>query len=132
MKVNKPKITLKNQKLVTAYIDNGGNGTQAAIDAGYNVSKRSSATKIAYQVLNKPSVREYLELHAEKAAQNIAKMADDAENEAVRLNANKDILDRAGYKPIDRAQNVNVNVDANDPEIVAKAKSFDEWFSQQP
>jgi len=47
-------------------------------------------------------VREYIEDNAAGAMSRIVEMSIEAINETVRLNANKDILDRGGYKAPDR------------------------------
>ena len=41
---------------------------------------------------------------AEKAAEIAFELAQTAESEAVRLQAVKDVLDRAGYKPTDKIE----------------------------
>ena len=102
------------------------NATQAAINAGY--SPRSASSQ-ASQLLNNPKVLKYLEerekaiiqelqeefmfdaLEARKVMYEIMKnpMADDRD----RLNAAKDFLDRAGFKPTDRVDiegNVGVTI----------------------
>jgi hypothetical protein len=42
--------------------------------------------------------------HAVKALGKIAQLSGGAKSEYVQLEASKDILDRAGFKPIDRSQ----------------------------
>jgi len=60
------------------------------------------------QVLNKQVVRDYIESQAYGAATRITKMSCLSRNEMVKLAANKDILDRAGYKPQEAAVNINI------------------------
>ena len=75
------------------------NATRAAL-ASYNTTDYSTAANIGSENLKNPNIIAFLELAAEEAAGNIMKLAQTAENETVRLNANRDILDRAGYEPI--------------------------------
>ena len=60
------QLTLKQKLFCQNYIENRGNGTQAVIDAGYNVSKaglidRKQAKVIASQNLAKKPIQEYLQ-----------------------------------------------------------------------
>jgi len=55
------RLTIKQQKWVDAYIENGGNGCKAVIDAGYDTVSEKSAQVIASQNLNKPLIRMALE-----------------------------------------------------------------------
>ena len=50
------------------------------------------------------SVSEQLGMNATVAAAKVLKLASGAKSEYVQLEASKDILDRAGFKPIDRSQ----------------------------
>lgn len=102
---------------VTEYLRNGNNATQAAIAAGYSEKTASSQGS---RLLKSVEVQQYLN----KTEQNLNKdlrmmFAEDAVkaynvmldimNDATtppkdRLVAARDLLDRAGYKPIDRVQ----------------------------
>lgn len=117
------EATKKQKGFAKTYIETG-NGTQAAL-AHYNTKDPDVAKSIASENLTKPNVRALIEDFAEKAAKNVQILADTAENETVRLNANKDVLDRAGYKPIERTMNVNVEVEASE-EIKELAKKLNE------
>lgn len=106
--------TLKQKVLAEAYVRGDkktrGNGVQSAIKA-YNIggkggSKtpkqiRQTAGIIAHEVLNKPNVREYLRGIAQEMVEIVHSIARKGETDTVRLNAAKDVLDRAGYKPVD-------------------------------
>lgn len=84
------------------------NGTQAAIDAGYNVKSRGVARVIATENLTKPSIKEeiakkhqYFEdvLQSEilNLLNNLLEIAHDKTiNPGVRVKAITDLLDRAG------------------------------------
>ena len=92
---------------VREYVDNGGNATQAAIAVG--VSK-SSARTVGYRL----KARLVKEIDAEQKAQlegyvpsairQIQNLAENAESENVKLKANADLLDRAGWKPVDKTE----------------------------
>lgn len=102
---------------VTEYLRNGNNATQAAIAAGYSEKTASSQGS---RLLKSVEIQQYLN----KTEQNLNKdlrmmFADDAvkaynvmleimNNPETppkdRLVAARDLLDRAGYKPVDKLQ----------------------------
>lgn len=108
---------LRPQKMifVTEYIKNGGNATQAAIAAGYS---EKTAYSQGSRLLKDVEIQQYLNkteqnlnrdlrtmfaedaVEAYKVLKNI--MNDEAAPHKDRLSAAKDLLDRAGYKPIDK------------------------------
>ena len=104
------KLTPKQTKLVDTLVATGCSIRQAASDAGYaqGESGRVSASK----TIRLPHVQQYmmsriqdqLGLNATMAASKVMTLAQGARSEHVQLEAAKDILDRAGFKPIDRAQ----------------------------
>lgn len=102
--------TKKQRGFAKDYVESG-NGTQAALK-NYDVKSPEVAKVIASENLTKPNVRELIDGYAQKATKNIQILAETAENEAVRLNANKDQLDRAGYKPVEKSITVSVEVEA--------------------
>lgn len=95
------KLTKKQEEFAKSYLDTG-NATKAVIEAGYDVKNNEVARSIGSENLTKPNIIEYLSSKAEKAASVIYDLCLNAENETVKLNASKDILDRAGYKPTDK------------------------------
>ncbi len=105
------KLTFKQKKFADKYLDTG-NGREAAL-ASYETKDPNTAGNIASTNLTKPNVIEYLKSQAQAAAERVIVLAESAENETVRLNANKDILDRSGYKAVDKVQSLNVNVNTN-------------------
>lgn len=104
------KLTSKQTVLVDTLVASGCSITQAAKEAGYaqGESGRVSASK----ALRQPHVQQYmmerisdqLGMNATVAAAKVLKLASGAKSEYVQLEASKDILDRAGFKPIDRSQ----------------------------
>lgn len=59
-----PKLTLKQDAFVKAYLLNGGNATQAAIDAGY---KADNAKQIGSENLTKLDIRKAIDKHQQEA-----------------------------------------------------------------
>lgn len=94
------RLTKKQHAFVKEYLETG-NGTKSALKA-YNTNDYSTAGMIASENLKKPKIIEAMENEATNAFIRIVKISKTAKNESVKLNANKDILDRAGYKPIER------------------------------
>ncbi len=95
------RITKKQEGFLRDFLDTG-NGTQAAL-CNYNIkgkNKENIAASIAKENLRKPQIKDMLEMEAKGALSRILELSKGAENEAVRLSANRDILDRAGYRPI--------------------------------
>lgn len=92
---------------VREYVDNGGNATQAAIAVG---ASKASASTVGYRLktrLTKEIDAEQklqLEGYAPKAISQIQNLAENAESENVKLKANADLLDRAGWKPVDKQE----------------------------
>lgn len=103
------------------------NATQAAVDAGYS---SKSASSLAYQLLQNPIVLEYLEKREKQLEKELKRefffdaidarhvLSDIVNNpeskDADRINAAKDLLDRAGYKAVDVHEiqsTVNINAD---------------------
>lgn len=105
------KLTRKQKTFADEYLKTG-NGTHSAKKA-YNIKKKSDtvAAVIATENIRKPNVLEYLKENASIAASVIMDLVQNEETPAaVRLGASKDVLDRAGYKPIERTQDVNFNI----------------------
>ena len=105
------KLTRKQKAFADEYLKTG-NGTHSAKKA-YNIKKKSDtvAAVIATENIRKPNVLEYLKENASIAASVIMDLVQNEETPAaVRLGASKDVLDRAGYKPIERTQDVNFNI----------------------
>ena len=104
------KLTPKQTKLVDTLVATGCSIRQAASDAGY--AQGESGRVSASRTIRLPHVQQYmmsriqdqLGLNATMAASKVMTLAQGARSEHVQLEAAKDILDRAGFKPIDRAQ----------------------------
>lgn len=96
------RLTKKQKEFSDKYIETG-NGTKAALEV-YNTDDYNTAAAIASQNLNKLNIRAYLEEKSKDAASMVYKLSQKAKNEGVRLGASKDILDRAGFKPVEKSE----------------------------
>lgn len=96
-----PDLTHKQIGFVTYYVANGGQGTQAAKDAGY---APASAHVEAHRLLGMSKIIKAihdLTVHRlgaalPKALATIERLSEKARSEYVQLEASKDLLDRAG------------------------------------
>ncbi len=122
------RLTKKEKGFVKDYLESG-NGTQAALK-NYDTEDENVAASIASVKLRKVKIMEYLEEKSEKAVSNIYELANGAENEAVRLSANKDILDRAGFKAVEKSVNLNVEVPITDPKAFELAKEYEQKLKE--
>lgn len=112
MTEKKPKLTRKQKIFVEEYLETG-NGVRSALKA-YNTTSERVAASIASENLTKPDIMAYFNNIAEKVASNLYHLALNAESEQVQLGAGKDILDRAGFKPVDKQE---IKGDINIPSI---------------
>ncbi len=103
------KLSPRQVKFAQKYIETG-NATQAVIDAGYKLKNRAVAKTTGSNLLANEKVWALIESSAEQAQGNMLKLANGAKNESVRLGANKDILDRAGFAPVNKTQVTTVNI----------------------
>jgi phage terminase small subunit len=85
------------------YVENGGNGTKAAIEAGYGPK---GAHVRASELLRLPHIqaeitklcRVMLAVSAPKAIKVLGELAVSASSDSVKLQASISLLDRAGYR----------------------------------
>jgi phage terminase small subunit len=104
------KLTDKQTALVDTLVTTGCTLREAAEVAGYAAGESGRVS--ASRTLKLPHVQQYmmqavaeqLGMNATVAAARVLKLATGAKSEYVQLEASKDILDRAGFKPIDRSQ----------------------------
>ena len=106
-------LTDKQMALVDTLVADGCSIKEAAGKAGYadGEAGRVSASK----ALRQPHVQQYmmtrvgesLGLHATTAAAKLLNLARGAKSEYVQLEASKDILDRAGFKPADKQMHLH-------------------------
>ena len=104
------KLTDKQMALVDIMVAKGLPPAKAAVEAGYAEGKSGYVS--AYKALKTPHVQQYMMqrmneefgVSATVAVGTVRRLAENAKSEYVQLEASKDLLDRAGYKPIDRSQ----------------------------
>jgi len=104
------KLTDKQTALVDIMVAEGLSPAKAAVKAGYSEGKAGYVS--AYRALKTPHVQQYMMqrmneefgVSATVAVGTVRRLAQSAKSEYVQLEASKDLLDRAGYKPIDRSQ----------------------------
>jgi hypothetical protein len=106
MSVNPKKLTIKQAKFAEEYLETG-NATEAA-NRAYKPQKRATARAMGSENLTKPNIRAYLEERAADAVSMVFWLSQKAQSENVRLNACRDILDRAGYF-VDKTQIAEAN-----------------------
>ena len=120
--VTQRKVTSRQAALVDTLVAKGCSITEAAVEAGYASGESGRVT--ASKALRLPHVQQYmiervgeaLGLNATVAAAKLLHLAKGAKSEYVQLEASKDILDRAGFKPPDRhmhlhAGDISVSID---------------------
>jgi phage terminase small subunit len=98
---------VRDSDFIAEFIDNGGNATQAAKAVGVS---DGSASTVGYRMKNRlinnieAAQKEALKGYVSKALHQIQTLAETAVSENVRLKANSDLLDRAGWKPVERSE----------------------------
>ncbi len=102
----------RDEEFVAEFVKNGGNATQAAISVGVS---EASARTVGYRLKMRladdidTEQKEALKGYSSKALNQIQELAESAVSEKVKLDANKDLLDRAGWKPVDKSEVTEVN-----------------------
>ena len=118
-------LTDKQRKLVDTIVTTGCTIKEAGIIAGYSTKNNTEAERVsASRTLRLPKVQRYMMeqvaktigLGAVTASKKMVELSNSAKSEYVQLEASKDILDRAGYKPIDKSMHlvsgdINVTID---------------------
>ena len=104
------KLTKRQMALIDHLVATGEPLAKAAEAAGYAEGESGRVT--ASKTIRLPHVQQYMMqrisetigMNATSAAAQVMKLATGAKSEYVKLEAAKDILDRAGFKPVDRSQ----------------------------
>ena len=99
-------LPLKQRKFVEYYKETG-NGTKAAIKAGYS---ELSAGSQASRLLKKDKVLAILNDSITQAEDVIKDLMTTSDNPQIQLAAAKEVLDRTIGKPIQRSESVSVNI----------------------
>jgi hypothetical protein len=100
-------LTQRQQRFVDRFLANGGRQGAAAVEAGYT---EASADGIASRLMRNPLIQqavmrstlERIGLSAVPALHMIERLAQSAKSDYVKLEAARDLLDRAGFRPPDR------------------------------
>ena len=116
------RITKKQKTLVDTIVALGCSIKEASSKSGYAEGEAGRVT--ASKTLRLPHVQEYMQqcrrqsigLNATIASRKVLDLASSAKSEYVQLEASKDILDRAGYKPVEKSMslvqgNISVSID---------------------
>ena len=88
-----------------------GNATQSAIHAGYSAkTAKVKGSQLKAQFTNeiREATQKLLEDKVPAGLRWLSELAESAESESVRLGAVKDLLDRAGLKPIERIETTTI------------------------
>lgn len=110
--LDKLRITKRQKLLIDTIVATGCSVKKASEIAGY--AKGESGRVTASKTLRLPHIQEYMQqrvresigLNATKASNKMLELSQSAKSEYVQLEASKDILDRAGYKPIEKSMNL--------------------------
>lgn len=95
-------LTPKQRGFVKDYLETG-NGTQAALN-NYDTEDANTAGVIAWDNLRKPKIQAKIQDAAEEAFEQMRLLSKTADSDNVKFSATKDILDRAGFKPVDKKE----------------------------
>jgi phage terminase small subunit len=115
-------LTHKQKLFVEAFLATG-NATESARLAGYKGNDVTLGA-VGAENLKKPQIQDFLIDKAQRAAEIVFQIAEHGESDQVRLSASKDILDRAGYKAVEKHLNVNMEVKEISPRLQKLAKKL--------
>ena len=119
------QLTEQRKQFVEAYC-RLGNGTMAAREAGYKDSPSlvNQASKLKRELAAEISeeLRSSFMNAAPKALSILMDLAENSASDSVKFQAAKDLLDRAGYRPIDRREEIRPQ--RSPEELEAKLKSL--------
>lgn len=119
-------MTEKQDKFIETYVLTG-NATKAAIAAGYSEKTATIKGSQLKSQLHSEIQREVQKIIADKIPASLkwlTDLAESAESESVRLGAIKDILDRAGLKPVDKVETTNIDQMSKD-EIMRELEALE-------
>lgn len=110
------------KNMATDHMDKAEATTAAYVEAYHPTTTKTKSIKdMAYQVLNRPAVRNLIDqlqqgvryqfiLMAPAAQERLEDLAIHAASEKVKLEANLQILDRAGFKPPEKVELATVGI----------------------
>ena len=103
-------MTERQDKFIDIY-SKTGTATQSAIEAGYS---EKPAKQKGYELKNllrkeiNEQTQKVLADHVPSSIKWLSELAETSESDSVRLGAIKDLLDRAGLKPVERIEQTTV------------------------
>ena len=98
-----------------------GNAAKAAEIAGYGSPKqRGYELKNKFKNLIEERQKRMLQDSIPLAINQLITMVQNAESEAVRLNAVKDLLDRGGFKPVDKIEQTVTSIEEKSTDELLK------------
>ena len=103
-------ITPQQQKFIDHFVLTG-NASQAAVDAGYSEKtsrQKGHELKNLYRSEIVKATQKLLTDQVPAGLRWLSELAESAESESVRLGAIRDLLDRAGLKPVERVETTTI------------------------
>ena len=103
-------VTPQQQKFID-YFALTGNASQSAIDAGYSektARQKGHELKNLYRNEIVQATQKLLTDQVPAGLRWLSELAESAESESVRLGAIRDLLDRAGLKPVERVETTTI------------------------
>ena len=110
-------MNINMQEKFVAHFCLTGNATQAAIEAGYS---QKTAKQQGHRLKNQlgqaieEKIKKLLLAKIPLGINWLLELAESSQSDSVRLGAVKDLLDRAGLKPIERIEQTNVENKSRD------------------
>ena len=103
-------ITPQQQRFIDHFVLTG-NASQSAIDAGYSektARQKGHELKNLYRSEIVKATQKLLTDQVPAGLRWLSELAESAESESVRLGAIRDLLDRAGLKPVERVETTTI------------------------
>ena len=109
-------ITPQQQKFIDHFVLTG-NASQSAVDAGYSEKtsrQKGHELKNLYRSEIMQATQKLLTDQVPAGLRWLSELAESAESESVRLGAIRDLLDRAGLKPVERVETTTIEKMSNE------------------
>ena len=103
-------VTPQQQKFIDYFVLTG-NASQSAVDAGYSektARQKGHELKNLYRSEIVKATQKLLTDQVPAGLRWLSELAESAESESVRLGAIRDLLDRAGLKPVERVETTTI------------------------
>jgi hypothetical protein len=119
-------LTDRQESFCSNFVTNGSEGAQAARDAGFSGDGRVDAHRLVklphIQARIFELTRQKMSGYGPKMLKVLMDLATSARSEKVRFDAAKDLMDRVGFKPVERILSVTQDTSGLSPdELRAKA-----------